>query len=83
MTGRLPRGAWWQWSMGLAAALVLAPVWLPAQQGGPGTGGLVRLAQQRQALQEGRRVLVIGAHPDDEDTELITRVQRGMESDAE
>lgn len=51
---------------------------LPAQWVGPGTGGAAGLDQARRYLAEGRRVLVIGAHPDDEDTELITILSRGM-----
>src|SRR5690606_15721365 len=41
-------------------------------------GGVVRLEQERRYLAEHRRVLVIGAHPDDEDTDLITILSRGM-----
>lgn len=67
----------------LAPALLLAASVLPAAaqgvpQGGPGTGGLVHLEQQRLfAGAPDRRVLVIGAHPDDEDTDLITVLARG------
>jgi LmbE family N-acetylglucosaminyl deacetylase len=50
---------------------------LVAQDAGPGTGGLARLAQDARYLDNWRRVLVIGAHPDDEDTELITILSRG------
>lgn len=64
----------------LAAALLpvaaRAPV-VAAQDGGPGTGGLVAAAQARTALARWERVLVIGAHPDDEDTDLITILSRG------
>lgn len=56
----------------------LLPTAVPAQDGGPGTGGMARLEQERRLLADGRRVLVIGAHPDDEDTELITILSRGM-----
>jgi LmbE family N-acetylglucosaminyl deacetylase len=64
----------------LAAAISLAALPsrpLTAQDAGPGTGGLVRLSQARQALASPHRVLVIGAHPDDEDTELIAILSRG------
>ncbi len=62
-----------------ALALLLAfPAWLTAQDGGPGTGGMARLAQVERALTSSYRVLVIGAHPDDEDTELITILSRGL-----
>lgn len=63
---------------GLLCAMVLGPALLAAQDGGPGTGGVVRLEQERRFLGEHRRVLVIGAHPDDEDTDLITILSRGM-----
>ncbi len=58
----------------LAAALTFS---LPAQQGGVGTGGAVRLLQQQRLQGSWRRVLMIGAHPDDEDTELLTILARG------
>lgn len=62
--------------VGLALlAIVAAP--LAAQDAGPGTGGIARLAQEARYLENWRRVLVIGAHPDDEDTELITILSRG------
>lgn len=60
------------WALGLW----LSP--LPAQSGGAGTGGLARLAQEQRQANNGRRVLMIGAHPDDEDTELLTILARGM-----
>ena len=54
-----------------------APSGLPAQTGGAGTGGLARLAQERRLAGNWRRVLMIGAHPDDENTELLTILARG------
>jgi LmbE family N-acetylglucosaminyl deacetylase len=66
------------WLACLFGAILLAPPALGAQQGGPGTGGVVRRAQAELEQREPRRVLVIGAHPDDEDTELITILSRGM-----
>ncbi len=64
----------------LVAAILAAPVALPlaAQQGGPGTGGAVDLAQAERYLAAPHRVLVIGAHPDDEDNDLIAILSRGM-----
>src|ERR1019366_2728477 len=53
------------------------PSGLPAQTGGAGTGGLARLAQERRLAGNWRRVLMIGAHPDDENTELLTILARG------
>jgi len=64
----------------LAAAvlsLLIAPT-ATAQDGGPGTGGMAHIEQERRYLQTDRRVLLIGAHPDDEDTELLTILSRGM-----
>ncbi len=63
----------------LVAATLAVSVTAPllAQDGGPGTGGLVRQAQQRRYLAAPHRVLVIGAHPDDEDNELMTILSRG------
>ena len=45
---------------------------LPAQLEPPGTGGVVALDHELRMLGHYRRVLMIGAHPDDEDTELLT-----------
>jgi LmbE family N-acetylglucosaminyl deacetylase len=60
--------------------------------GGPGGGALVPLVAQNASLAHGsaglglllrrldgvKRVLVIGAHPDDEDTSLLSALSRGM-----
>jgi LmbE family N-acetylglucosaminyl deacetylase len=51
---------------------------LVAQTGGAGTGGAARLAQEQKLAGNWRRVLMIGAHPDDEDTELLTILARGQ-----
>ncbi|HEY4100678.1 MAG TPA: PIG-L family deacetylase [Gemmatimonadales bacterium] len=59
--------------VGIAA--VASPI--AAQTGGAGTGGLARLAQEQKLAGSWRRVLMIGAHPDDEDTELLTILARG------
>jgi LmbE family N-acetylglucosaminyl deacetylase len=61
----------------LAVLCLTTPV-LPAQDGGPGTGGTLRLEQERRYLDNGRRVLLIGAHPDDEDSRLIAVLSRGL-----
>jgi LmbE family N-acetylglucosaminyl deacetylase len=55
---------------------------LPAQLEPPGTGGVVALDQELRMLGHYRRVLMIGAHPDDEDTELLTLLVRGMGAEA-
>lgn len=68
---QLERVAW--------ALATLAGLALPAlgQYGPPATGGMVALDGLLQQLASGRRLLLIGAHPDDEDTELLAlAVQR-------
>ncbi|HEX9727197.1 MAG TPA: hypothetical protein VGA37_01670, partial [Gemmatimonadales bacterium] len=55
-----------------------APAQLYAQYVLPTTGGIVRLDELLQRLGEPRRVLMIGAHPDDEDTDLLTVITRGV-----
>ncbi len=54
-----------------------------AQQLGPvGTGGVAALANALEQLGGVKRVLVIGAHPDDEDTQLLTWLSRGLGAQA-
>jgi LmbE family N-acetylglucosaminyl deacetylase len=43
-----------------------------------GTGGVAALADALQHLGANKRVLVIGAHPDDENTQLLTWLSRGQ-----
>lgn len=59
-----------------AAAALLAQTAL-AQLEPPATGGVVALDQELRMLGHYQRVLMIGAHPDDEDTELLTVLVRG------
>ena len=54
----------------LLLVTVVAP--LRAQLEPPSTGGLVALDHELRMLGAYKRVLMIGAHPDDEDTELLT-----------
>ena len=64
-------------ALGLVVGLQLAvlPV-LSAQISGPSTGGAAALAQAERMLGHTKRVLMIAAHPDDEDTELLTYLVR-------
>lgn len=50
---------------------------LAAQVTGPSTGGLVALEHERRFLGHHRRVLMIAAHPDDENTEVLAILARG------
>ncbi|HRP08088.1 MAG TPA: PIG-L family deacetylase [Gemmatimonadales bacterium] len=64
-------------SLAAVALLAICPAPGYAQDGGPGTGGLVQQARDRLALSRAERVLMIGAHPDDEDNGLLTILSRG------
>ncbi|HYF39525.1 MAG TPA: PIG-L family deacetylase, partial [Gemmatimonadales bacterium] len=55
---------------------------LAAQLEPPSTGGAVALDQELRMLGHYKRVLMVGAHPDDEDTELLTVLVRGMGAEA-
>lgn len=60
-------------------ALCLLPAPVPAQQlTPPGTGGIAALDRALARLAQNKRVLLIAAHPDDEDTELLTLLSRGL-----
>src|ERR687883_33127 len=68
---------------GFAVALLLAfTPCLLAQLEPPSAGGTVALDQELRMLGHYKRVLMIGAHPDDEDTELLTVLVRGMGAEA-
>ena len=56
----------------VALTLLVAPRFLRAQE-----AGAVPLRNRDAPVTDTRRVLVIAAHPDDEDTQLITWLQRG------
>jgi LmbE family N-acetylglucosaminyl deacetylase len=55
---------------------------LSAQLQPPSTGGIVALDRELRMLGHTERVLMIGAHPDDEDTELLTLLVRGRGAEA-
>jgi LmbE family N-acetylglucosaminyl deacetylase len=59
----------------LLLTLVMVPS-LAAQGTGPTTGGLVARDQAQRMRGHHRRALMIGAHPDDEDTEVLTILGR-------
>ncbi len=48
----------------------------------PSTGGLESVDRMLRRLGTHRRLLVVGAHPDDEDTELLALVAQGMGGEA-
>jgi LmbE family N-acetylglucosaminyl deacetylase len=48
----------------------------------PSTGGLSAIEPQLKKLQTNKRILVVGAHPDDENTALLALVARGMGGEA-
>src|SRR5436190_1420803 len=53
-----------------------------AQLAPAGTGGVAALAATLRQLGSNKRVLMIGAHPDDEDTQLLVLLSRGMGAQA-
>ncbi|MGI9626787.1 MAG: PIG-L family deacetylase, partial [Longimicrobiales bacterium] len=59
-----------------AVALMLQPIGTAAQATSPDEG-LVGTALKMRQLDGVKRVLMIGAHPDDEDTSLLTALARG------
>lgn len=68
-----------------ALGLLLLPLTasaVVAQGLGPSTGGAVALEHERRMLGHHKRVLMIGAHPDDEDTEVLTILVRGHGAEA-
>jgi len=60
-------------AVGFARGQALAP---------PDTGGAAALADLLERLGATKRVLVIGAHPDDEDTQLLTYLSKGLGAQA-
>ncbi|HEY7681090.1 MAG TPA: PIG-L family deacetylase [Gemmatimonadales bacterium] len=59
-----------------------APLALEAQLQPPSTGGYAALDHALRKLGHHKRALMIAAHPDDEDTELLTVLVRGMGAEA-
>ncbi len=69
-------------SSALAVLLLAGAAPLGAQLAPPTSGGIVSLDNLLQRLGENRRVLIIGAHPDDEDTSLLALMVQGFGADA-
>ena len=67
-------------SAGIAGAAV--PGVSPPALQPAGSGGVVAVERALAKLSTHKRLLVIGAHPDDEDTALLTLVARGMGGEA-
>ena len=67
-----------RWLLPLFALLPLVSASAVAQLEPPSTGGMGALDQDLRMLGANKRVLMIAAHPDDEDTELLTVLVRGM-----
>lgn len=71
----------WPWPCLLAAALI-GTSGLAAQSAVDPDHGIVAVGRLLRGLGSVKRLLVIGAHPDDEDTALLTWVERGLGGDA-
>ena len=65
----------------LVALVLLSGTPLKAQLAPPSTGGVVALDRLLQQLGETRRLLIIGAHPDDEDTRLLAYAAQRLGAD--
>ena len=69
----------------LAGVIVMAaatPGLLTAQLSPPSTGGMAALEEALRPLGQNKRLLIIGAHPDDEDTALLTLAVRKLGAEA-
>ncbi len=66
----------------LAVLIALPLARAAAQLEPPSTGGVGALDQDLRLLGAHKRVLMIAAHPDDEDTELLTVLVRGLGAEA-
>ncbi|MDH5805567.1 MAG: PIG-L family deacetylase, partial [Gemmatimonadota bacterium] len=68
----------------VAQALLLSLQWVgaSAQLAPPGNGGVAELDRLLQQVSQPMRLLVVGAHPDDEDTALLALMAWGYGADA-
>ena len=77
-------------ALGASLALFVAPAAARAEEPAassyaltpPAAGGLEAVDRMLRKLGTHRRLLVVGAHPDDEDTELLALVSQGMGGEA-
>jgi LmbE family N-acetylglucosaminyl deacetylase len=70
-------------ALGTSLALAIGAVGSAAGQfAPPGTGGVAALAAALKQLGATKRVLVIAAHPDDENSDLLAYVSRGLGAQA-
>lgn len=71
-----------RWPLAPLVALLLGPATTAAQNVVDPELGVVGVARALRGLGSVKRVLVIGAHPDDEDTALLTWLERGLGAEA-
>src|SRR5438093_8112428 len=70
-------------TLGASLAFVIGAVGSSmGQLAPPGTGGVAALAAALKQLGATKRVLVIGAHPDDENSDFLAYLSRGMGAQA-
>jgi len=65
----------------MASALLTTAIWASPIEPAS-TGGIAMVDRGLSALTTHRRLLVVGAHPDDEDTTLLTYVRLGLDGEA-
>jgi LmbE family N-acetylglucosaminyl deacetylase len=73
--------AWRRVALAACVAAGVAPAARAQLLAPAGTGGIAALDRALRGLDQNKRILVIGAHPDDEDTELLTFLSRGSGAD--
>ena len=71
----------WRWVAGLLVVLLVAPAALAAQQSRPGYDGAAAFGIELRRLGVSKRVLMIGAHPDDENTQILSTLALGQGAD--
>src|SRR6478672_11713081 len=66
-----------KFSLPLAVALLLLPLWAKSAQSAPESPSGIAIQQELRRFREMGSVLYVAAHPDDENTQLITYLARG------